>query len=213
MLMNFYTGDKEQIVDALVHREIQRSAGDSYVIANADFSFHLSPDELDEIVLSACQLLSHPPITLSDSIQADFFLDPPSDPEAGIHEMSTTFIDLFASLPLGDAEKLYELWCTKLPEQPVTSPDMMFQRLVRKLKQGIGFAIVAIVITPLIAANWLFSSRFRKDRKLNKMKQARSGADLVAGPEYTLLNAIEALIETCQAAKTHHTKVIYAWSL
>jgi hypothetical protein len=213
MLMNFYTGDKERIVHAFKRGYLEPRAGDRYVIASADFSFHLAVDELDQIVLSACSLLGYPPITLSDSIHADLVPVPASDPEAGIHEMSSAFMDLFASMRSEHAAKVYELWRTNLPEEPKASSDTVVQRCVRKVNHGIVITIIAIVITPIIAANWLFSPSFRKDRKQNRMKVDMAKKESKAAPEYTLSNAIEALINTCQTAKAHGKKVIYAWSI
>jgi hypothetical protein len=215
MLIDFYTGDKERIVDALKSGDMGTPASDSYVIANADFSFHLSIGDLDQLVLSACALLDNPPITFSESIEsinADLLV-PATDPENGIHEMSNAFTDLFAAVPAEHATKLYELWCAKLPEPPKPSSETIFQHAVRKVKQGMVLTVFTIMLSPIFAAIWLFSPNFRKERKLNKMKRDLEKKEVEAAPQYTLKNAIEALIHTCQTAKAHGKKVICAWSI
>ncbi len=113
MLIDFYTGDAKRIVDAW-HREDADALADARIVsAHADLSFHVGPEELDGLVLTACELAARPPMTFSACVRGQL----PPDAESGIHELSDAFRDLLASVPGDDAGELYERWAANVERQ------------------------------------------------------------------------------------------------
>ncbi len=118
MLIDFYTGDAERIVDAWRREDADAFADPRVVVARADLSFHIGPEELDQLVLTACELTARPAMTFSACVRGH--LAP--DAESGIHELSDAFRDLLAGVPAEQAGQLYERWVGKLPEPLDAAP-------------------------------------------------------------------------------------------
>jgi hypothetical protein len=212
LLIDFYTGDTNQIVTAWKSNNAEKLAGE-IVSAHADLSFHLSAEDLDLLVLSACRLLRRTPMTFEQSIETDFMVIPAADPEKGIHAMTHAFTDLFATIPVDQATALYEMWVAQMPKSDELPPRSVLQIYVERAQRVMLDALFTAVLAPILAAYWLFSPSFRRERRQNKLKRREAKEKGTTTPEYTLKEATVTLITTCQTAKAQGSRVIYAWSL
>jgi hypothetical protein len=213
MLIDFYTGDTGRIIDALKGSNWDKLARGGIVSAHADLSFHLWPDDLDQLVRCACALLNRPTMTFAQSIQSDIVLCPPDAPEGGVHEMSNAFIDLFAAISPDQSASLCEMWLAQMPEPPPVPRPTGIQRFMRGIQDRFVYVVCAAVFIPLLAAYWLFSRRLREARRQGKRKRAMAGKKTTSAPTDTLPDAIAALITTCQVAKAQGKSVVYAWGI
>ena len=68
MLFWFYVGDKKKIGGAFSAPSAVPLWKQSFVLAKADFSLHLSPIDLDLFSEEACRIAGMKPITLTDSL-------------------------------------------------------------------------------------------------------------------------------------------------
>jgi len=210
MLIDFYTGDAKRIVDAW-HREDADVLADARVVAaHADLSFHLGPEGLDHLVLTACELAARPPMTFAACVRGE--LSP--DAESGIHELSDAFRDLLAEVPAEQAGQLYERWTEKLPEPPVPASEPRWRRRIDAIRDRVMSLVLGAVLLPMLAGAWLFSRRFREERRRNRATLAARAKEVeAAGKSETLRDAVAKLMETCRTAKARGKKVLYAWSL
>jgi hypothetical protein len=212
MLIGFYAGDKARIVKAWKSGNAALPVDNSCVIANADLSFHLSEDDLDRLMSAASSLVQAPRISFAESVGKDL-VRVDADSEAGIHEMTDAFTDLFATIPRERTAELYQLWRAQLPEQTAVPAGSDIKKRARKIGHYIQTALFGLIFGPVLLCAWLFSPGFRKDRARNKAKAALRTPDLPILPAYTMKEALEALIHTCRTAKSCGKKVIYIWSL
>lgn len=213
LLIDFYTGDTDQIVSAWKSNNADKLVGGEIVSAQADLSFHLSAEDLDRLVLSACSLLRRSPITFEQSIETDFMVIPAANPEKGIHAMTYAFTDLFATVTVDQAATLYEMWVAQMPEPDEPSSRSVLKMYVERFRRVMQNALFTAVLAPILAVYWLFSPSFRRERTKNKLTRREAKEKGIATPEYTLKEATVALITTCQTAKAQGSRVIYAWSL
>lgn len=211
MLMDFYAGDAEKIVNALNKGDADMLANGRVVAAHADLSFNLSAEDLNQLVVAACALRHYPAMSFDQFIHATITVNPEADPEMGIHEMAQSFTDLFAAIPLDQAPTLYETWIAHIPDPPKAATPGLMKKWVFRIQSGMMEGLFYLVLTPILAVYWLFSPSFRKERRQNKLKREAAKAETVA--EYTLNEAVSALITTCQTARAQGTKIIYAWSV
>lgn len=210
MLIDFYTGDTGRIVQAWKQGDVTRAA--PHVIASADLSFHLSEDDLERLLKQACSLLQSPYIGFAQAIRKDLDLMLPES-EAGIHEMTDAFTELFAAIPPDRVADLYQLWWAPIHEEPVRRSETALRQILGKMKGKLEAAIFTALLAPILACAWLFSPGFRRDRARNRATRTSNRAKAPVPPENTLQHALEALIFTCRTAKSHGTKVVYVWSL
>lgn len=211
LLIDFYTGDAEKIINAWRRGDTDVLAQRNIVYSRADLSFHLSPEDLDRLMLAGSNLLGRPPMIFERAIQEDILLIPTADPEKGIHQMADSFASLFADIQPDQAATLYEMWTAQMPE-PSPHPSAS-RRFSRELRKHLLDALFCLLLGPILATYWLFSPSFRKERRQNKAKREAAKKEPTAVPKYTLKDAVVDLIITCKTAKERRTTVLYAWSL
>lgn len=213
MLMDFYAGDAEKIVNALKSDNVKLITSDRVVAAHADFSFNLSVEDLNQLVVAACDLQHQPAVSFDQLIRTTILVTPEADPEMGIHEMTQSFIDLFAAIPLDQASSLYENWITHIPDPQEVAPPTLLKRYMDRIQRGLMEVLFYVVLMPIFAVYWACSPGFRKERRQNKLKREAATAEDDTVAEYTLKEAVFALIAACQTAKSRGIKIIYAWSI
>jgi hypothetical protein len=212
MFIGFYAGDKARIVKAWKSGNVTLPVDDSCVIANADLSFQLSEDDLDQLMFAASSLVQAPPMSFAESVDRDL-VRVAAGSEQGIHEMTDAFTELFATIPPERTAELYELWRANLPAQPGPRTRSGIRDRARKIGGYVQIALLGLIVGPILMGAWLFSPGFRKDRARNKANAKLHTRNVPNLPAYTMKEAIEALIHTCQTAKSCGKKVIYVWSL
>jgi hypothetical protein len=212
ILMCFYAGDTPRIVEGWKSGNGFPQEDEPYVAAHADLSFHLSEDDLDQLMSIAASIVQVPSTGFIASIQEN--LEPASaDSNDGIHVMSDAFIALFASIPPARTDELYRMWCAILPQQEIHPARTPAREFLRRTKRNLACVPFALIFAPILLGAWLFSPGFRKERTRNKAQAALRKTAVPGVPEYTMREAIDALVRTCRIAKASGMKVIYIWTL
>jgi hypothetical protein len=210
MLIDFYAGDSKQIADAWHRSDGQVLAVPGLVASHTDFSFHVWPDDLDELALAACALTSRPPMTFAACVRDEV----PAGAESGIHELSNEFRDLLAAVPAEQAGQLFDRWMERLPKPPGRRPRTCAHAFRRAIRDGVGRLLFGAVLIPIIAVAWLFDRSFREGRRRNRARlEARATEAASTAPSYTLREGVASLVATCRTAREQNKPVLYAWSL
>ena len=119
LLTDFYAGEPRRIVAAWRRNDGDVLSVPGIVAAHADLSFNVGTEELDRLVLAACEFSGRPPFGFAECV-----LEPaPLDAESGIHELADVFRDLLADLPAGQANALYDRWMERLPAPPAPAAE------------------------------------------------------------------------------------------
>ena len=213
LLIDFYTGDAEKIINAWRRGDSDMLAQRDIVYSRVDLSFHLSPEDLDQLMLAGCALLGRPPMIFERAIQEDILLVPVADPEKGIHQMTDAFANLFADIQPDQVATLYEMWTAQMPDPEPSPCPSASQRFSWELRKYLLDALFWLLLAPVLATYWLLSPSFRKERRQNKAEREAAKNKPTAVPKYALNDAVADLITTCKTAKERGTKVLYAWSL
>jgi hypothetical protein len=217
LIIEYYSGNEEKIIEAVRKGDVSLFDGASYVIKKADFSFHLDLyEDLDLLVKIICQHTQRPSKKYETLIGEACFLDPEKDPECALYRMSHEFRNLIADIPTDSAKEIASEWEAKLAEKhPVnTSKNGRMKRIERKIEDIIIYCIFAPVFFIALAVVWIVSPKFRKESSENKIKlEEKKKNNLIRKEEYRLENAVADLIYLCQYAKTNNQNVLFFWCL
>lgn len=214
MLVDFYCGDTKRIVNAWRRNDTATLEDPAVVTGHADLSFHLSPDDLEALVLAACELAGRPPISFSACLKGDA----PPEAESGIHELSEALRDLLAAIPAEQVGALYDRWSERRPKEAPAVQRSWWTRLADRFTNWLLAIVFMVILIPIEGALWLFSRDFREKRRRSKAARAvheaapPQGQEAAAGA-YTLRDAMASLVETCGTARATGRAVLYAWSL
>jgi hypothetical protein len=217
LLIDFYTGDEEKIVQAFKKGDVSLFDGSSIPSKKADFTFHLNLYEDFDLLLKIVNAhVEIPSQKFEQWIEKACFLDPEDDPECALYRMSSGFRDLFAAIPAGKAKEIAEEWDAKLTEKyPVNTLKIgKIKRLGRKIEDIVQYCICATVFFIALAVVWMFSPKFRKESSENKRKlDEKNRKNAIDIDEYNINTAVADLVDLCQYAKSNNLNVLFSWCL
>lgn len=111
LLMEFYAGNGQEIGAAFTEGDFDRLS--ALPLAQADFSLHLSPTDLDILSETAFEMMGRTPIGLLDSLKASVG---GNDEENGADVVSESWVAGFAAFPDERVHELALRWMTAVAE-------------------------------------------------------------------------------------------------
>jgi hypothetical protein len=114
ILMHFYAGDADRIGQACTANDSLLLRDSPILVADADFSLHLSPIDLDCLSEATCSLVGHPPMTLTDSLIRRVGGD---GRDRSAEVVSSEWVEMMASVPDDQVAELASLWMARVAKE------------------------------------------------------------------------------------------------
>jgi hypothetical protein len=109
LTMEFRAGPSRELAKAFCAAEFDRLEAISRVVA--DFSLHLSPNDLDLLAMELSDISRHPVLAFTDVVDGPIAGD---DAECGAFLVSEGFVSMVASVPEGSASDIAERWMARV---------------------------------------------------------------------------------------------------
>ncbi len=137
IMMDFYAGDARRIAE--VENDPDGSEIDlgsaSFVRAHADFSLHLTPDQIDPLISAACVRRGIPSMALTSSFTEHLAGSPdPMEAENSADVVSPTIVETIASLRADELHAVAEQWFLDIKANLTGDAEEALQNLVRLCK-------------------------------------------------------------------------------
>jgi hypothetical protein len=117
--MEFRIGDAKALATASQSLELEKLEALSQ--GGADFSLHLSPQDLDALVEELCRAAGHEMLAFTDVARQPLAGD---RAESGVFLISGTFVLMVASIPDDSASEIAERWMGRVAEE-CEEPDIV----------------------------------------------------------------------------------------
>lgn len=114
MLMCFYVGDERKFAGEFSANASMPLWKQSFVVAMADFSLHLSPIDLDLLSVEACRMVGVQPVTLTNSLTVKVGGDGQT---SSIDVVSPQWVQTVARILDHQVEEMAKRWLARVAEE------------------------------------------------------------------------------------------------
>jgi hypothetical protein len=110
--MEFRIGEATALATAFQALEFEKL--EALTLGAADFSLHLSPQDLDALVVELSRAVGHEILAFVDVAGKTLTGD---DSESGVFSMSSAFVSMVASIPDESASEIAERWMARVADE------------------------------------------------------------------------------------------------